>query len=655
MASLSLEALTPAICGRAAAEWAWARLCEVRVGGGGKWAVDSSPTNQDRGRAGGCDQRSLAHFTRKPMSINDETGSCDQSEPGESDPYDALMEAEDLAPDVGDGGPRMPSAIDLGSATLRQVDRHLERRVFTLLTDAARSLLTTLNFGALLDEILRVSVRALEAERGAILLGKDADELLVPAAAVGLDPEELRGLSGLSRTLLRRTLSGERVLLEDATVELALLDAPSVHSQKLRSVLCVPLRSRGDLVGAIYLDHRTRTRAFSLGGLTFLEAFAELAGSALEQARAHEQLLRENENLRQQLLGASPLDLIVTADASMLALLRRAELVARVDVPVMLVGESGTGKELFARALHYCSPRSQRPFVAQNCAAVPLDLMESLFFGHAKGAFTGAQRESSGLFRIADQGTLFLDEVVDLAMPLQAKFLRVLETGVVRPLGSDSEASVNVRVIAAASRPLSAAVSAGKFREDLFYRVNVVELRIPPLRERREDIPLLVEHFSKLHQPDADRRARFDQSAHQFLAGLPWRGNVRELENFVRRALIFFSGRRVTDREARELAVEAGALSALAHTDPLEGAPTAPAGQRAPKSDFATLDERERAAILEALRITGGNRTRAASLLGQHRNALLRSVKRLGIKNSEIVSEEPHPKHGGGSVGGDRG
>lgn len=540
----------------------------------------------------------------------------------------------------------MPPGLGLGSPTARQVDRHLERSVFALLTDAASSLLTTLNFGALLEEILRVSVRALEAERGAILLGKHADEILVPAAAIGIDAEELRGLSGLSRTLLRRTLAGSRVLLDDATAELSRLDAPSVHSQRLRSVLCVPLRSRGDLVGAIYLDHRTRTRAFSSGGLAFLEAFAELAGSALEQARAHEQLLRENESLRQQVVGASPLDLIVTADASMHSLLRRAELVARVDVPVMLVGESGTGKELFARALHYSSPRSQRSFVAQNCAAVPLDLMESLFFGHAKGAFTGAQRENSGLFRLADQGTLFLDEVVDLAMPLQAKFLRVLETGVVRPLGSDTEASVNVRVIAAASRPLSDAVAAGRFREDLYYRMNVVELRIPPLRERREDIPLLVDHFSRLHQPQVERRVRFDQSAHHYLASLPWRGNVRELENFVRRALIFFAGREVRLEDARELAAGSGVAPAC----PVE-ATDSPAIRRDPEmaaspAGFASLEKREREAIVEALRITGGNRTRAAALLGQHRNALLRSMKRLGIEATGFASGPGSPMGG---------
>ena len=534
------------------------------------------------------------------------------------------VEGEALeAMDIEAGLEREWSAVGSSAAKILATTREREEvSAFALLRNAAQTLLSTVSFGNLLQQILDTAVRSLQAERGIIFLGRSLGPDLIPAATSGIRPEELHELGNLSRTLLARVLAGDPVLAADAVLDPTLRDAASVQAQRLRSVLCVPLIVRGELTGAIYVDDRERSHVFTDASVKFLEAFAELAGASLHQARAHDDVVRENDALRQHAIGASPFERFITADPRMLDLIANAELVARVEAPVMISGESGTGKELLARALHHASPRAQRPFLAQNCAAVPVDLMESLFFGYVKGAFTGAVRDTSGLFRLADHGTLFLDEIADLEGSLQAKFLRVLETGTVRPLGSESEQQVDVRVIVASSLPLMDAVQAKRFRDDLYYRVSVVELRIPPLRERRGDIGLLIEHFQHVHQPDPARRARFGSLVLEHLSGLPWRGNVRELESFVRRALIFHAGQDVQVEHARSL---------LATREP-ETEKTNAVGLPPQAGDvFPSLVERERAAIEEALRRCAGNRTHAAALLGQHRNALLRRMKRLGI------------------------
>jgi serine/threonine-protein kinase PknK len=298
------------------------------------------------------------------------------------------------------------------------------------------------------------------------------------------------------------------------------------------------------------------------------------------------------------------------------------------DAPVMIVGESGTGKELIARSIHEAGARLLSPFIAYNCAAIPRDLMESIFFGHVRGAFTGAVRNMPGLFRQADQGTLFLDEIAELDMGLQAKLLRVIEDGVIRPLGSEEEFRVDVRLIAATSRDIRAAVRDGRFREELYYRINVIELPVPPLRERPEDIPVLVEHFLRKHgtgRPDG-RQVTLTKDAIAYLQTLPWPGNVRELENLVRRVLVL---------------CEPGPIDAQRVSGLVSPAPDSVATARIPMepvespAELAELnraqDDVERQTILGALHRARGNQTRAARMLGVHRNVLLRRMEKLGI------------------------
>jgi two-component system response regulator AtoC len=286
---------------------------------------------------------------------------------------------------------------------------------------------------------------------------------------------------------------------------------------------------------------------------------------------------------------------------------------------VLLTGESGTGKEVLARAIHAQSPRRAEAFVAVNCAAIPENLLESELFGHARGAFTGADRARRGLFVEADGGTLFLDEIGELTPPLQAKLLRVLQEEEVRPLGESKPRRVNVRVLAATARDLEQEVQAGRFREDLFYRLNVLRVRVPPLRERRQDIPLLLDHFLASFATSLGKPVReLTDDALEKLVAYAWPGNVRELENVIERAMILVRGDSIG---VRDLPAN---VTAPAQAPETGGAP-----------EFLLRSARrdaETEAIRRALAATGGNRTHAARLLGISHRALLYKLKEYEIQ-----------------------
>jgi transcriptional regulator with GAF, ATPase, and Fis domain len=310
-------------------------------------------------------------------------------------------------------------------------------------------------------------------------------------------------------------------------------------------------------------------------------------------------------------------DGIVGASPALRELLRRLSRAAPTDVAVLITGENGTGKELAARALHRRSRRASGPFVSQNCSALPETLLDSTLFGHVRGAFTGAVADRKGLFEAADGGTLFLDEVGEMSAALQAKLLRVLEDSTLTPVGSAAARKVDVRLVAATNRDLPALVRQGRFREDLWHRLSVLPLRLPPLRERPEDVPLLAEHFRR-------QLARRDGADRPFAPGLlerlqihRWPGNVRELRHEVERLWVF-SG------DAPRLEVE--------HLSPELARATAAATERSqPAGLHADVEALERERIVEALRRTGGNRTHAAALLGVSRRNLIRKIARFGL------------------------
>jgi two-component system, NtrC family, response regulator AtoC len=291
---------------------------------------------------------------------------------------------------------------------------------------------------------------------------------------------------------------------------------------------------------------------------------------------------------------------------------------------VLVTGESGTGKELVARAIHDLSPRADQPFIAVNCAAMASSLLESELFGHCRGAFTDAFKDRQGLFEAADGGTLFLDEIGEISMAVQAKLLRVLQESEVRPVGSSTSVAVDVRVIAATLRDLSADVQAGRFREDLFYRLNVVPLAIPPLRSRAEDIPLLIAHFAQRHR-EQGRSAVWPIQTVSWLQTLPWPGNVRELENVIERASLL--------SEASHISVEF--LQLLIY-----GSST---GIASNKRDSLSIKQAtrqlEQQLIRKALTATSGNRTTAAKLLEISHRALLYKIKEYGISRSDNLDK----------------
>lgn len=492
----------------------------------------------------------------------------------------------------------------------------------------------------LLDQVLDALVLWTGVERGLLLLRAPGGKLVVRAARNLLRSDLTGEQLALSRTLAERAL-GERepVVAVDAAGELSEVFA-SVHSLKLRSVLAVPLLARGEALGVVYLDDRVRRGAFGPEQLGWVRLVATLAAVAIADAR--DQLLLRKAARRAQRAEArlaselarsqAELDVaerelarskhardtrfdyskIIGRSGPVRDMLRLVDRVTSSEVPVLILGESGSGKELVARAVHDNGPRRKQPFVSENCAAIPEPLLESTLFGHVRGAFTGASRPRAGLFEVADHGTLFLDEIGEMTLPMQTKLLRVLEEGELWPIGSERPRRVDVRIIAATHRDLDAMVATGRFRQDLLYRLNVIRIRVPPLRERPGDIALLVDHFVARY--GAGRRLRFTKAALGCLSRHGWPGNVRQLENEVRRALVLADD--VVDVE---------------HLSPEVVDPER--GERRP--DGLNLRQRVDALELElvtmALERTAGNQTRAAELLGVSRFGLQKMMKRLDI------------------------
>ena len=338
-----------------------------------------------------------------------------------------------------------------------------------------------------------------------------------------------------------------------------------------------------------------------------VDAIKVVVARALEQRR----LSLENRTLRRDLREKYRLENVVGRTEAMLQVYKTAARVAATTATVLIQGESGTGKELVARAIHAASPRAARSFVAVDCGAIAEGVLESELFGHARGAFTGAQVARRGLFEEANEGTLFLDEIGDVGSNLQARLLRALQEGTIRRVGANEPVAVDVRVVAATNKDLAQSVKEGRFREDLYYRLNVVSICIPPLRDRREDVPLLAEYFAAKHGR-ADGAA-ISAEARELLVAYDWPGNVRELENVVARALALNpSGVIIPD----DLADHVRGLPA-----PSRGLGL---GANVPVHDRPTLAELERRYAAQVLRETGGNKTRAAEILGIDRKTLYR-------------------------------
>ena len=345
----------------------------------------------------------------------------------------------------------------------------------------------------------------------------------------------------------------------------------------------------------------------------------------LRKAEEREQLRRENQLLRKEVGKEYSFENIVSKNEQMQKMFDVIKKVSQYKSTVLITGESGTGKELVARALHYNSDRSQNPFIAVNCGAIPENLLESELFGHAKGAFTDAIRTKKGLFEEADGGTLFLDEIGDLPGQLQVKLLRVLQDGEIRRIGESKPIQIDVRIVAATVRDLSKEVNEGRFREDLFYRLNVLPIHIPPLRERKEDIPLLIQHFiGKYNQAMNKNVANIDHKALGKLINYRWYGNVRELENTIERAIVLSEK---NDIESDNLPIEIQNFKEEFQVEPL------PDEEYSIKKTSKILEIN---LIKKALKKTKGNHTHAAKLLEISHRALLYKIKEYGIVENEL-------------------
>ncbi len=549
------------------------------------------------------------------------------------------------------------------TADLTETSRIRGRNTVSAVLALNRRLSAEHDMDRLLEVLMDAAVALTGGERGFLLLdtrdAPQADHLPGPddldiAVARNLDRENLKKPAHkLSNSIALEVFArGEPVLSIDAQADPRYQSHHSVHSANLRSILCVPMNLRGRTIGVLYVDNRFTSGAFSNEQAAVLEALASQAAIALHTARliaryktseaalarSHAEVAGLNAQLQEQL--ESTTDALSTAREALAAerheLARRSDyeaikgrsaqltrlfsLMDRVrDHPfsVLIIGESGTGKELVARAIHFTGARKEGPFVAINCGALPENLLESELFGHVRGAFTGAVAERRGLFEQSDGGTLFLDEIGEMPLAMQVKLLRVLQTGELTRVGGNRVRKVDVRVLAATHRDLDDMVTEGSFREDLLYRLRVVDLMIPPLRDRTGDIPVLVEFFLGRHRAAGiGDVSRITPRALRVMQRYPWPGNVRELEMFLKSACIFAESDTLDVADVAPLLERGG-----------KGAPGGPRGGTGELPSEGTLADLEQQVILDRLERMDGNKRQVALSLGIDRGTLYNKLR----------------------------
>ena len=462
----------------------------------------------------------------------------------------------------------------------------------------------------LLDTIMDLALEALSAERGFILLNNNGSENgPQPVAARNISKETITSIQNLSTSVVNQVLKENKPLLSiDARSDDRFRGAESVVVQQIKSVLCTPLILNGTSIGVIYMDSRVSSNRFDKSSLEFLIAFSRQTTIAITNSRILDNIKSENKRLKKQISNTALFPEIIGKSDSMLRIFDLIRDIADSTASILIEGESGTGKELVARALHINSSRSSYPFIPIFCGNLSENLLESELFGHKKGAFTGAIENNKGLFEEADKGTIFLDEISEISPNLQSKLLRVLQDGEIKRVGESQIKKVDVRIVSATNKDLKPEVEKGNFREDLFYRLNVINVKMPPLRERKDDIPLLASHFIK-HFAIKNKKnvSSLSKEAEEQLREYHWPGNVRELENTIERAVILAKG--------LELGPDLFQLTKIESQLPLG----------------KTLDEINKFAIIKTIEMLGNNRTKAAKVLGVSRRWLQYRLKDWGM------------------------
>ena len=537
--------------------------------------------------------------------------------------------------------PRRRSAAEPEQTVPR--DTPARERKLQMLLDINKRLNTAPHTDEILRRAMDAAIDLTGAERGFVLLRRtpaNSRAELEVAVARNLDKEKLeRSHLKFSRGIAEQVLAtGEPMVTGNAQSDARFSGESSVHAMHLQSVLCVPVLAPGEILGALYVDNRFQRGRFTGDDVTVMLAFADQVAIALTHARLQEELRRRNAELEQErsrieeLLRGREAELerlheqvrersrgprcfdyseLIGSSEPMHKLFALLDRVIDSELTVLLQGESGTGKELVARAIHRNSPRAARPLVSINCAALPETLLESELFGYERGAFTGAENARSGLLVEAAGGVLFLDEIGDMPLTMQVKLLRVLQEREVRPLGGRRSVPVDFRLVCATNRNLSDEVSAGRFREDLFYRVSAVEIAIPPLRHRAEDIPELTAHFLSRAAHTAQRPVReISRSAIRKLIGFDWPGNVRQLENVVTKAVVMCDQNRILAGDVDLPHRQTGRAGAVGRQEYLE---------------------RERQRAKEALDSNRWNVSKAAAELGIPRPTFYRKLRAWGF------------------------
>jgi len=447
----------------------------------------------------------------------------------------------------------------------------------------------------LLERVLTIAMETVNAERGFIMIQPESGEEWQIRTSHNLSVEDADKLAGPSSKILQR-VQAEKIplLVHDAMTDPRFEGSESVIMQQITSAIAVPMLIRDELHGVIYVDSRRNRSKFTEENLAFFNVFAVQAALAYVNASRFDKLQQQNLALQTEMQKVYGFPEIVGVHPKMQEVFTLMRKILNSDISVLLLGESGTGKELVAQALHYNGPRRNKPFMAQFCGNLSENLLESELFGHKRGSFTGAFSDKKGLFEVTDGGTFFLDEIADISAAIQTKLLRVLQDGVIRRVGGTQNRSVDLRIISATNKDLQDEVNDGNFREDLFYRLNVITIRMPSLRERNDDIPLLANHFlERAAKKQGKPVKKINKAALKMMLNYRWPGNVRELENAIERAVVLSM-----DRE--EIIIDDLLISTESSDSKVN----------------KTLREHEREIVLRTLDDTSGNKTKAADILG---------------------------------------
>ncbi len=532
----------------------------------------------------------------------------------------------------------------------------------SLLNEISRVLGSTLDLHSVFDQTMRVLAERLGMERGTLVLLDDMSGKLRTETAVGLTPEEMhRGTYELGEGITGIVVAqGESIMVPDISTDDRFLNRTGARNAipgVQTSFICVPIKTEGRTVGALSVDKRFKDDETLKSDQRLMEIVASFIAQALKineiVAQEREEWQEEKRSITANLRSKYKFDNIIGSAPAMLDVFDTIAQVASSRATCLLLGETGTGKELIAKAIHYNSNRADKPFIRVNCGALTGTLLESELFGHVKGSFTGAIKDKMGRFEAAHTGTLFLDEIGTIDTSLQVKLLRVLQEREFERVGDNRTMKVDVRIIAATNLELQDEVAKGKFREDLFYRLNVVTIALPALRNRREDIPRLIDFFlDKFNAENAKLLRKISKEMLNVFVRYPWPGNVRELENAIERATVLSRGDTLTE-ELLPTAIRAFAQQGRANMAS-EGIDTLT--RRLAEQSINEFELREgqiydmvirqveKALIEKALSRCSGVKIKAADFLGINRNTLNKKFKELGLEAEDAAESIAVPK-----------